>query len=272
MYSTNTALSDDQLKRYAPSVFSINAHESRSERYTHIPTIEIVKALRKENFIPFEARQSRSNEGRIDFTRHLIRFRHASQLEQTAVVGKEVNEVVLVNSHDGSSTYQMTAGIFRFVCANGLVVGANLFEDIRIRHQGDVVGRVIEGAYTVLDQFKIVGAHVDNMKSITLKDSEKQAFATSALVAKYGELQPGIESYAITEDQILSPRRSDDNNNDLWSTLNVVQENLIRGGLDSRSVSGNRSRTRQIKGISQTMNLNKALWTLAEEMAKLKTQ
>src|SRR5699024_11228611 len=35
--------------------------------------------------------------------------------------GQEVPEIILLNSHDGSSSYQMIPGIFRFVCTNGLV-------------------------------------------------------------------------------------------------------------------------------------------------------
>ncbi len=48
----------------------------------------------------------------------MIRLRHASQIN-----GSEANEIIFLNSHDGTSSYQMLAGMFRFVCQNGLVCG-----------------------------------------------------------------------------------------------------------------------------------------------------
>ena len=74
--------------------------------------------------------------------------------------GQEVPEIILLNSHDGSSSYQMIPGIFRFVCTNGRVCGNN-FGEIRVPHKGDIVGQVIEGAYEVLGVFDKV---TDNME------------------------------------------------------------------------------------------------------------
>ena len=55
------------------------------------------------------------NEDRRDFTKHMIRLRHAGQINARG----EANEIILLNSHDGTSSYQMLAGMFRFVCSNG---------------------------------------------------------------------------------------------------------------------------------------------------------
>jgi hypothetical protein len=38
----------------------------------------------------------------------MLRLRHASQIN-----GAEANEIILLNSHDGTSSYQMLAGQFR---------------------------------------------------------------------------------------------------------------------------------------------------------------
>ncbi|MBN0452199.1 DUF945 domain-containing protein, partial [Pseudomonas aeruginosa] len=100
---------------------------------------------------PFMVCQTRvRNEDRREYTKHLIRLRHASQIN-----GDEANEIILLNSHDGTSSYQMLAGMFRFVCHNGLVCG-DTTADIRVPHKGDVVSQVIEGAYGVLDGFERV--------------------------------------------------------------------------------------------------------------------
>ena len=144
-------LSDDQIRRVAPSIFADAPHESRSQRYAYIPTAAVLTELRKEGFQPFMVAQTRTrHEDRRDYTKHMIRLRHASQIN-----GAEANEIILLNSHDGTSSYQMLAGMFRFVCANGLVCGDTV-ADVRVPHKGDVAGQVIEGAYEVLRGFERV--------------------------------------------------------------------------------------------------------------------
>jgi hypothetical protein len=53
------------------------------------------------------------HEDRRDYTKHMLRLRHASQIN-----GAEANEIILFNSHDGTSSYQMLAGMFR-LCPTG---------------------------------------------------------------------------------------------------------------------------------------------------------
>ena len=59
-YRQNLPLGNDQLFRIAPSIFAEEAHTSRSQRYTYIPTIQVLEGLRKEGFHPFFVAQSRS--------------------------------------------------------------------------------------------------------------------------------------------------------------------------------------------------------------------
>ena len=72
----------------------------------------------------------------------------------------------------------------------------------------------------------------------------------------------------------LPVRRIDDRAPDLWTTFNRVQENVIRGGMRGQSVDANGRRqvraVRAVTGIDQDVKLNRALWTLAEEMRRLK--
>jgi hypothetical protein len=154
---SETPLAEDQMRRAAPSIFAEGKHGSRSERYTYIPTIDVLRGLRQEGFEPFMVAQSKSRiEGKTEFTKHMIRMRHAGQVNTRP----EANEIILINSHDGASSYQMLAGVFRFVCCNGLVVG-DVTNDIRIPHKGNIQDEVIEGAFRVLEDFEVVDASTD---------------------------------------------------------------------------------------------------------------
>ncbi|HEN8474502.1 TPA: DUF945 domain-containing protein [Pseudomonas aeruginosa] len=255
-------LSDDQIRRVAPSIFADAPHESRSERYSYIPTAAVLTELRKEGFQPFMVAQTRvRNEDRRDFTKHMIRLRHANQINDA-----EANEIVLLNSHDGTSSYQLLAGLLRFVCQNGLVFGDTV-ADVRVPHKGDVAGHVIEGAYEVLSGFDRVKESRDSMRAITLNDGESEVFARAALALKYDDPD---KPAPITESQILMPRRFDDRRPDLWSVFNRTQENLTQGGLRGRGANGRRQKTRPVQGIDQNIRLNRALWLLADGMRQLK--
>jgi len=260
---SDSPLSDDQIHRVAPSIFAEAPHESRSQRYAYIPTATVLTELRKEGFQPFMVTQTRTrHEDRRDFTKHMIRLRHASQINARG----EANEIILLNSHDGTSSYQMLAGMFRFVCSNGLVCGDTV-ADVRVPHKGDVAGQVIEGAYQVLHGFDRALESRESMQAITLDEGEAEVFARAALSLKYDDPdQPA----PITESQILMPRRFDDRRPDLWSVFNRTQENLTKGGLHGRSANGRRQQTRPVQGIDSDIRLNRALWLLADGLRQLK--
>ncbi|HAG2130998.1 TPA: DUF945 domain-containing protein, partial [Salmonella enterica] len=100
-------LTDAELMQTMPSVFSGDKRESRSERYTYIPTINIINRLREEGFQPFFTCQSRVRDlSRREYSKHMLRLRREGQIN-----GKEVPEIILLNSHDGSSNYQMVPGL-----------------------------------------------------------------------------------------------------------------------------------------------------------------
>ena len=239
-----------------PSVFSEDKHESRSERYTYIPTISLLDSLQREGFQPFFACQTRVRDpGRREHTKHLLRLRREGQ-----ITGKQEPEIILLNSHDGTSSYQMLPGLFRAVCQNGLVCGES-FGEVRVPHKGDVVSQVIEGAYEVLGIFDRVEEKRDAMQSLLLPPPAQQALAKAALTYRFGE-----EHQPVTESQILSPRRWQDESSDLWTTYQRIQENLIKGGLSGRNAKGGRSHTRAVRGIDGDVKLNRALWVMAEAM------
>jgi len=249
-------LENHEIQRLAPSVFAETAAPGRSQRYTFIPTINAVEALRSEGFFPVYASEARSRKPEnFGFARHVVRLRRAEGF------GSELApEIVLLNSHDGTSSYQLSAGIFRLVCSNGLIVADTTFETIRTRHSGHVVDDVIEGAYRVIENSELIHGRVDDFRSVTLSEPQQQAFANAALQLRWDEEAP------IRGDQLLGLRRFADRSNDAWTIYNRVQENLIKGGLRGRNSNGGRTSTRAVNSVSENVRLNKALWTLTEAL------
>ncbi|STG26491.1 CP4-57 prophage protein [Escherichia coli] len=103
-------LTHEELIRHVPSIFGEDRHTSRSERYAYIPTITVLENLQREGFQPFFACQTRVRDpGRRGYTKHMLRLRRAGEIN-----GEHVPEIILLNSHDGTSSYQMLPGYFRF--------------------------------------------------------------------------------------------------------------------------------------------------------------
>lgn len=264
--SGREALDNEALFRHVPSIFAREAHDSRSERYVYVPTIDIVEGLRREGWFPFFAVQAVPRDGdRMGHAKHMLRLRRDDG------IGKpEAAEVIIVNSHDGTSSYQMFAGMLRFVCTNSLVAGER-FEEVRVPHKGNIQHDIIEGVYTVAEDFPRLIDASETMKEITLSADERRVLAEASLVARYGE-----DESPIRPEQIIEPRRREDAAQSLWMSYNVIQENMIKGGLHGqrRNAEGRirRSQTRAVNGIDQNVTLNRALWTLAEGMQRLKTR
>ena len=252
-------LTRDELFCVVPSVFSEEKHAARSDRYTYIPTITLLDNLQREGFQPFFACQTRvRDQSKREHTKHMLRLRRKGQ-----ITDKQVPEIILLNSHDGSSSYQMLPGIFRAVCQNGLICGES-FGEVRVPHKGDVVEKVIEGAYEVLGIFDRVEEKRDAMQSLILPLPAQQVLAKAALAYRFGE-----DHQPVTAAQVLTPRRYEDRNDDLWTVYQRVQENLMKGGLSGRNAQGKRSRTRAVNGIDGDVKLNRALWVMTENMLAL---
>lgn len=254
-----------QIQHAVPSIFAEHKHDSRSDRYAFIPTYEILEAMIREGFFPMEVRQGGSRDvDKRGFTKHLIRFRRNDSIP---ALGETYPETCLVNSHDGTSTYQFFSAWWRRVCDNGLIVSEGTGPSIAVAHRGSA-DDVIEASYRIVDNFEQQQAQIEDMSATRLSLPEQEAFATAAIQLRFNEQQ------IISVPELLRPKRQADVENTTWNTLNRIQERLVTGGLHvaKRNAQGqlNIRRSRSVNGITDNVNLNRALWTLAEEMNKLK--
>jgi hypothetical protein len=257
-----------ELKSFAPSIFAENAHARTSSRYSFLPTSSILSGMAEEGWVPVAAQEQLvRDQSRDGFQKHMLRFAHRDDLQRP---GAERAEIVIVNSHDRSSAYQLHAGIFRFLCLNGLVVCDETFKRISITHLNFNPAKVIEASVSIAEGIPAIMGGLQEMKSLTLTDGEREAFAESAAILRYGSL----EAAPVRPFKLLEPNRYQDNGRDVWTTFNAVQENCVRGGQKDyikRKANGQRMpKSRAVTGIDGNVALNKALWHLAGKMAELK--
>lgn len=257
------ALTENEIFQKAPSVFSRTAHHSRSERFAPIATIDAVRALNGEGWEVTSAGQSVTRlADRQPFTKHMLRFRKPD--DRMLRVDDNILELVLVNANDGAAAYMLDAGIFRIACLNGMIVKSADYGGIKVRHTGKAVEKVIEGSYEVLKNAERALTAPQDWGKIQLTERERFAFARGAAIQRWDADEHGNPNSPVGPDALLLPRRAADTGRDLWSTFNVLQENLTQGGLSGRTTSNRRTTTRQIRGIDQNVSVNKGLWEMAD--------
>lgn len=254
----NTVISRQNLQKIAPSVFATQPWDGVSDSYKFVSTIDMIDMLADEGFLPVLAAQSKTRiEGKRDFVKHMVKLRQAADVESTL---PEIPELLLRNSHDRGCAVKIQGGIFRTICINGLVVQSEDFGSISIRHMGkhDFHAKLIDATYEVVDQNKLSIAQLNEWKQIPLSRPEQISFATT--VAQH------VLEKEIEPEVLLRPRRMADTNPDLWSTMNVVQENSMKGKIPTRTGR----RTQAVRSVDKDLKVNKAIWALTEAMARLK--
>lgn len=255
-FAARTSLSLDQIARSAPAVFAERAADSTGPRYVFISTRDIVTALADAGFEPTHAVQTKARDGNAGHARHMLRFQ---PVVQSLSLDDVLGEIVLINSHDGRSAYELRAGLFRPLCTNGMLTAIGDFGLIHVSHRGNVVANVIEAAQRITRDFGRVGEAVQAMRTTVLSGGQQLDFAREALALRY----PGQAEPPVQPAQLLERRRIADIGDDVWRIFNATQEHVLRGGLPGRTARGRHMHMRGIRAIRENVRLNTGLWKLA---------
>jgi hypothetical protein len=207
---------------------------------------------------------------RDGFQKHMIRLRQAEFINNPLVPGGLIPEIVLTNAHDGTGSFHLSAGIFRIICGNGLVVADSMFAAHKILHMGFQDNKVIDAVYDVVESTPRILSRVDEFKQIPLTRPEQEALAESALAVRYDDAQLTEKKFDVPA--LLQPKRRDDAAPTLWNTYNVIQEKLVTGGRFEQNARSRyvKNKVRGITSVGENIRINKGLWMLTEKMAELK--
>lgn len=234
-----------------------------SERYRFIPTTQVLGVLADSGWSPVEAKQARVHNPEHDgYQRHLVRLRNESLAGDLVDVGDVVPEIVVVNSHGGSSAFQLYAALLEKVCSNGLIVDRPA-ADYRIPHVGYADSKVEAVIASLVELFPHVLASRASWQRLLLDREEQLKFAWRAAWLRFEE-----RAASIDPTELLQVRHAGQYEPTLWNTFQVVQEATIRGGIRRRLANGRRTRSREVTAIGESIRLNRLLWRLAETEAR----
>lgn len=252
-------LTREDIKKSAPAVFATKPANKLSDRYVFIPTHTILDQFEQEGWVPVKANQARTKKDDSAERQHIVRLANPSYTPVMPEVGSITPQIILKNSHNGTSGIQLDIGLFRLVCSNGLVVCNTQFAQIKRRHMGIDREEVMKVIYEAGRELPDIWSKINDYRSINLTNSQRMDFAKQTIKMNWGE------NSVIEPEQLLVARRSADQGDDLFTTYNILQENIVKGGvMYNNPRTGRLRRTRAIKDSQRDLMLNKNLWMLME--------
>ena len=255
-------LTKDELIRMAPAVIADRPSPKTSDRYVFMPTMPIVEELAKNGWHAHTAVQGKYRPGlaidnrfknteEMKYGLHMIRFRKDDWEKTLRKKGDEVFEMLLVNAHNGRTSLRLMAGIFVVVCGNGLVVCESTVGNYIGIHITKIKELVDDMLTTWPGMISATSQRIESAKNIKMDGDNSFILASKIKEAVWSPVT-GPDPYLL-----MAHRRPTMDN--LWTSFNTVQENVMIGGL----AVPNRKRmvkTRGVKSTRRDIEVNKTMW------------
>jgi hypothetical protein len=241
------SISLNSLRERVPAIFTKTPSPKVSDRYSFADSEYYLQKFIDADWTIHSARQVSKSE----YAPHQVILRN----KDIATVGDLLPQLMFTNSHNGIKKMTMDTGIYRLVCSNGLVVPTSITQSLSIKHLdlGDSTTDTIVNSF--YEKVPIIMNNIDRMRNKILTDDEIDNFTYNALQIRF------TNAVGININDVVKPLRIEDNSDDLWTVFNVVQEKLIRGGIQLPS----KRRSRPINNFVNDNNINTKLWELAEQ-------
>jgi hypothetical protein len=236
-----------------------HASDKVSKNYLFIPTAKVIEVMADHGWA-LNSQAATKSKKHAGYQKHMCRFRPMDPKNEIRV-GDSIAELLAINSHNGSTSWRFSGGVWRIVCGNGLIVSELQFPGVVARHHGDL-DSIIQASLEVADRLPMLVDQVNRLRAKQLTPLRAVEFARDAGHIRYDNKD------VVDPKDLLHVRREEDAPTDLWTIFNRVQENLSRGGqVGQVGETGMFRRMRPMGGMDKTIAVNTALWDLAVEYA-----
>jgi hypothetical protein len=258
-------LTMEELKMICPEISTpeVNPALRRklgiTDKYVHVPTEKVIEDIIELGWTPINAYRVASRGKRTGTGRHMVKFVNYDFMEE----GKtEYPELLLTNSHDGTTAFKLDVGIFRLVCSNGMVVKSQDFGSMRVRHYGYDFETIKGAVNDLVEQIPDYLKQVEEMKEQKLEREQMLEFARQAALLRMTKVNESAIDEVVDVDDLLFATRKEDEGDGLWEVFNRLQEKVVNGKF--KYAFGKKERkARPVKGFKSQVKLNQDLWELA---------
>ena len=259
------SLTMDELKMICPEISTpeinseLRQHLGISDKYVHVPTEQVIEDVMKLGWSPINAYRVNSRKKRNGVGRHMIKFVNYDFMQE----GKtEYPELLLTNSHDGTTAFKLDVGIFRLVCSNGMVIKSQDFGSMKVRHYGYDFETIKGAVNTLVEQIPDYLKQVEDMKEQELEREQMLEFAREAALLRFKTANIQTIDKLVDVDDLLESTRKEDEGNGLWEVFNRLQEKVVNGKFNY-ALGKKERKARPVKGFKSQVKLNQDLWELA---------
>ena len=258
-------MNKEVMSEIAPSIFTMTPSKEVTDKYTHIPTEKVIDDMELLGWKPVDAKQVNARtKGTSGFQKHMIVFRN----DDVVINGEDGDtvfpQILMTNSHDGKNSFQFTAGLFRMICENGLVIADKTFEDVKMRHMGYTFEDLQDLIKDMVEKLPLTVDSMNKMKAVELEEEQMFNLAKDLLNIRVDGTENTYPDEAIGE--VLNIQRKKDEGNGLWEVFNRIQENIIEGNFEYITKGGKKRQARVIKNFKQDMDVNKKMFSKALEL------
>ena len=270
--ANHQALNDDEIKLLCPVAFKDTMTKAEinklglSEHYSFVPTMNVINDLRELGYEVVDATQVKARKKSTNgYQKHLITLEHPKYKVEGS---KEYPQILLTNSHDGGNAFTLSAGIFRLVCSNGLVIKTEDYGSARLVHKGysfEAVQKLVKEFEETVDE---VLTRITAMKKVQLTEKQQIEFAKQAALLRFTAKSYNEDNIdkVVNIDDLLNVDRKEDAGNGLYEVFNRVQESLINGKYTYLGTKDKPRKARPIKNFKQNIEVNSKLSKLAFEL------
>ena len=259
------SLTMDELKMICPEISTpeINPELRKklgiTDRYVHVPTEKVIEDIMELGWTPINAYRVNSRGRRTGTGRHMVKFVNYDFMQE----GKtEYPELLLTNSHDGTTAFKLDVGIFRLVCSNGMVVKSQDFGSMKVRHYGYDFETIKGAVNKLVEQIPDYLKQVEDMKEQELEREQMLEFAREAALLRFKTANIETIDKLVDVDDLLESTRKEDEGNGLWEVFNRLQEKVVNGKFNY-ALGKKERKARPVKGFKSQVKLNQDLWELA---------
>ena len=244
-------------ENYAP-IQAQTKHNCTSDNYQFVDSKQVIKQFENKGFqLDSVSSAQVRNPSKEGFQKHIMIF---SRPDLILDDGNKV-QILARNAHDGSSSLMLNIGVYRAVCANGLVAGNDLFQS-RVIHLGDIRKKINDSIVEIAAKTGDLKKQVNLMQSNELDFKDNLNLLQFAADIRLKDIDNLLSVDLNTIDRV---RRRDDFGQDLYTVFNRIQESIIRGGIKYRTAKG-KNTTCKINSITKNIELNRQLWSKAIEL------
>jgi len=271
----------ERLKELTPAAFrkiEEGAEDGVSKDYKFITTSEIIDILNSLGWVVYSGTQQKSKKN-PETTKHMLRFRNM----KFGVYGINGNvpEILLVNSHDRTTSLNFYVSIFQPIRSNGSVISNNVFNKYVVKHEvmlnaegNDITSdHIKEIIMDITKKLPKIFTYIDEFSKILLTEEQQKELVMRCLTARYPEyVDPKTDNLLISKiineisiDELLKPIHDEDYSNDLWTVFNKIQEKMVKGGFKKVWENGKVKATRSINNIKLDILVKTKLWVIVEQ-------